>query len=694
MDQTIDPIAQAVENSQYASLPENEREDREKEQNCVKVAFEEYEQARKFDKHFIAQCAVDRRYAAGTADSTWAVNTNLIGSFIDILTSFLYARNPDVSVKKAEQVDNRGTRTKDDFAKTMELVVSNLWKKGKLKSAIRKQVRAALSVGEGYFKAVLIADKPNNPEMQNEMNDLRDNIARLEAVQLSLSKIEGASTEQAHHEILQQQELITGLENRIEVTIRKYLAIDFIATQDFQCALDVANTEDYLDADWNANAIYILKNQVGVKFPRLTEDEVKSATSYYQRQSKDLNPITDSVGLMGVMNDGSRADEAEYYTKGTSATGTSTGSQDQSPEFVKVIELWDKRVTHIHTMIDGVKRWARDPYQPPYASTRFYPYFRLAFFEVDGARHSQSLSWRLHKLQDEYARSRSNFRISRERAIPGTLFNAAGVDPSDVRKIEGSVHQEFIGITPTDPTVPLSNLFAEKPVSNIDPRLYDNSPILGDMEKISGVQEALQSSTTTPITATQANIQQSGFASRTTSDRDSLEDVMNELANYTGEVALSGLTTADAQRIGGPSAFWPAKMDINDLLTMVEISIKAGTTGKPNKEGDKQAWGVVLPVISESIVKIYEAIAIGNMPLASSLSEVVRETMRRMGDDTDPETFLPAIPSAASVGDPLALPIAPPGGVSPTLPPMEGGAAGGALPPPVLDAPNLQNPTL
>ena len=680
-DQT-DPIAAGIESSQYAvdSTPE-EAQAKEAEANEVKDLMKEYTTARKFDSTARAQIAIDRRYAAGTSDLSWAVNTNLIGSYIDILVSFLYARDPDVSARKAPQVDNSGTKQQDDFAKTLELVISRLWKQARLKSAIRKQVRSVLSVSEGWIKAILICDGPNLAEMQVSLNDARVQMAELGAAREAIQADDFTNAAEKDVEIGKVNELIDTLTSKIEATVRKFLAIDFVGMQDMQVSLDVASTEDYLDADWNANAIYKPKKELKTLFPRLTDEECKRAKSYYQRQVQDQSSVTDKV-TAAVDPSGNGSSDAEQYITGTSSSGNA--GDENGIEFAKVIELWDKRTLHVKTMVDGIKRWAKEPFKPDYPSTRFYPYFRLAFYEVDGARHPQSLSWRLAKLQDEYARSRSNFRVTRERTIPGTLFNATAINDDDMKKIEKGVHQEFIGLTPTDPSVPLQNLFAAKPVGSIDGRLFDNAPILADMEKISGVQEALQSSNSAPKTATEANIQQTGFASRTTADRDSLEDMLTELSHYTAEQALTALSSKDAIRIAGSAAFWPQGMDITDLLTMVEVEITAGSTGKPKDSADKNAWGVVLPAIKEAIVQIDEAIKNGNLPLANAISELVKETMVKFGDLEDPERFVPKIPDTLPPPPP---PMPPPPKVSISLkgdlpPALIPGIASTAEPPP------------
>jgi hypothetical protein len=307
-------------------------------------------------------------------------------------------------------------------------------------------------------------------------------------------------------------------------------------------------------------------------------------------------------------------------------------------------------------------------------------------------------------LQDEYAACRSGLRLTRERATPGTLVNGSSLDSTEMRKIEQSKHQEFTVVKPTNPDQPLRDIFAEKPIAVGDMRLFETQAIVSDMERISGVQEALSQSSAEPKTATEAEIQQSGFASRTTADRDVLETMLTDLAHYTGELALSALDDKDAQRIAGAHAFWPAGMAIDDLLTMVEVTIEAGTTGKPKSSGDRDAWGVVMPMIKESMLQIQEALMLGNKPLADALIALLQETMSRMGDESDVTRFIPTPPELPVPGvlppgaDPAATGSAPgdpgAGGVPPTGedPNAVPGVAPAVSTPPELMAPELAPP--
>jgi hypothetical protein len=626
---------------EYAD-PSQKTEDDEAEEGLVSKLWKKYDNARKFDENFRKQIAVDRRYAAGTSDLSWAVTTNLIGAFIDILVALLYARNPDVSVRKSAQVDESNTYQMQIFARTLEIVISRQWKNGNLKKAARTGVRSVLSNGEGWFKATMVADKKPQPEVETALNDAQETHARLIAQQKLLEDPQNQDPETLEAEKAEKEELIEELQEKLELAVSKMFVVDYVETENIQVSTDVNRIENYLNADWIGNEIYMTRENALAAFPRLKTEDLKVGKKYTQRQPKELTTRDiDNVLPQGQLS----AESAQAFTSQT--------SDAESESFLRVVEIWDRRDKQIRTLIDGVKRWAKEPYPPPYPAGRFYPYFYFAFYEVDGQRHPQSLSWRLYKLQDEYSSTRSNFRLTRERSIPGVLFNATMLDEVEAKKLQEAKSQEYTALRPSDPNIPLANLFAPKPVAAIDMRLYDPTLILSDMERISGVQEALSAAISgpgNPKTATEANIQQSGTQARTTSDRDNLEAVLTEMAVYTAEQSLQCLATRDVQRLAGPKAFWPSGMDIEDLFTMVEVVIEAGSTGKPRQQTDMQAWSTLLPLIQQILKEVEQALAQGNLPMANALIELVKETMLRLGDESDVERFIPRQPPPGSPG--------------------------------------------
>lgn len=689
----------------------------------VKKLTSEYQAARDLDKPARKQYVRDRKYAAGLSDVNWASDANIVGAIIDILVSYLYAKDPKFEARPAKRVQDPAdlaavppinpamtpgaplpgapgavppipgaappppmlppgpgaelappmpagppvaeptfpgalppaagpappmpgapplpggpiapppSQSKLDsqaFADTLELVVNRLWKDAKFKKTARRFVRSALSVGPGWFKALMFSDTQQDPQLAKQMRDLQDSMAQLEGLKKQLAYDGFASPEDRDSKMAEIQQTIQGMGPKLEKIVRQGMNTDFVPPEQMTIWPDVAFAEDYLNSGALAEDIYVLKSQLCGRFPRLSEDDIKSAASYYQRKTgneaqSQENPENDS------------ATEGQY-TKDTSAFQPSGDSAKF--DYAKVIEVWDRRVGLIKTMIDGVKKWAVEPYTPPQTTTRFYPYFRVAFFEVDGQRHPQSLSWRLHKLQDEYSAARSNQRLTRERSVPGIIFNAGNVSKEEVRKVTAAVHQEFVGINTTDPNTPVDKLFAQKSNGTYDPRIFDTTPIVADMAKVSGVQEPQQGAGNPEITATQSQIEQSGFRSRTGTDRDTLEETLKDFAQYSTECAIQGIKSDFATRIAGPAAFWPEGMDVQDILTLVEVDIEAGSTGKPNADATREAWATLLPLIKDTLLQIRQ-FDVTDPPLAEALRNILRETIRRLDDRINIDQFIP-----------------------------------------------------
>lgn len=633
--------------------------DDQAELDDVKHWQENYKSARAFDKAARIQYARDRKYAAGLADPNWASDANLIGAFLDILVSFLFAQNPDVSVRPAQKVDAQPDDMMTKFALTLELVVSELWKQGKLKKAGKKWVRAALTVGIGWIKGTFLTQQTPAPQIEQSLSTYADQLARIQAEKRVIA--EGDDSDDIDRRTLAIQESIKGLEARKQKRKRYGLMTDFVRSEDIQVSLDVSDITDYLDADWVSCDMYVRTDTLLARFERLSEDDIKLAAKYYQR-----NVTLKGDGEEQVLGDNTQ-EIGQYSQTIPEGQGLTPSGSSKVQSFAKIVETWDRKNQLIRTVVDGVKKWAVEPYPPPQATVRFYPFFGLYFYPVDGQRHPQSLPWRLRKLQDEYSGTRSSQVLTRQRSRPGVLFNAGSLPPDEAKKLTDGVDGEYIALQGVANT-PVQSMFAAKPLPTYNAELYDTQPTVADMERISGVQEALSQGAGDqgdPKTATEANIEHQGFQSRTGSDRDNLEDNLDELATYTAECAIQECPLSWVTRVCGANAFWlgpndqpqpspitgempqvdpstgqaPA-MDVEDLLTMVEVDIDAGTTGKPNTAADKANWATILPLLEKSLIQIRQAQAM-DPGLAEVLINVLRETLKRMDDRLDLDEFIP-----------------------------------------------------
>ena len=283
------------------------------EERDVKALEKEYMVARKFDEEARKQYQIDRGYASGAKSKNWASDANLIGSFIDILTSFLYARDPDVTALAAKNVggvDEDGAL----FAETAGIVVSRLWKKGRLKKAVRKQVRSALSVGPGWLKVILTHDTRIDPVVQKELNEVEEKVKMQEFLQEQLQSEEDEQgnpldDEEISVKLAELNRVRKSLQSKLEKVHRTGLAIDYVNADDMTVSLDVADLSDHLEANWNANEIYIRTDQLRSRFPRLTAKDVQAAEQYHQVRPRK------SVEQDAMFSDAT-ADTSMRYKKG------------------------------------------------------------------------------------------------------------------------------------------------------------------------------------------------------------------------------------------------------------------------------------------------------------------------------------------------------------------------------------------
>lgn len=656
---------------------------RKEEAAQVSKRLDSISKAREFDKEARRQYVIDRRYARGV--SAFEVAVNLIGTYIDIMCAFLYARDPDVSVRQAKRVQapklvppkppqlptpemialtpdvqvkaiaelqeyipqieayqaeverrREEARQRKRFCETLEIIVSRLWDNADLKAQALRWVRSALTVGIGWLKVTWQERMGQDPIVVGQINDLKDNIDRAAALRESIAANDVADHDLAVAELKRQ---MYALQQQIEVVVSRGLAADFAAAEDITVSDGVTSVLEYKDAGWIDHRIFKRCSEAEAMFPRIRA-KIKLATKYSQRKPKDdigryPEPL-DDMGQPSVT-----AEEADTY-KQTVPDSADTGNTYGEADFVCIHETWNKDTGLIETTIEGVNEWAIEPYPPNAPSSRFYPFFALAYIECDGNRHPQSLTMRSRKLQDEYNRTRSNFAEHRRRSLPGILFDKSLIEVEGANSLKNAIIGELIGLKSLNPDIPLGNLFTPKPVSPLDGALYTVDPIRRDLDDIWGVQQALQGATPTTNTATEAEIQQRGFGARTDSKRDRQDDVLTDLAQYTAEIAFLKLDNASAKAIAGEDAVWPQQQpSIEDLADMVEVKIRAGSTGKPDTASDRQAWAQTLPLVQAMVEKIGALRGASPDEIADKLEELTRITIERSGDSLDLDELIP-----------------------------------------------------
>ena len=619
----------------------------------VKQWFKRIDAVREYDAPARKQYASDRRYARGDSGE-FDVDVPIAPAYIEVLTSFLYAKDPDVDALPAESAGESRLEQARLLGKTVACVVRRLWHTAQLKKHAGRMVRSGLTVGIGWLKSTWQEQTGQDPVILQQISSLQDNLQRIAQTQKDMAE-NGDGPDSAIAQELQQQ--ITGLEAKVERIVSRFLAIDFVAAEDITVSMDVIDIAGYVDSPWISHRAFIPVSRAKTQFPKIAE-KLKNAKIYTKKAVTDMSKMRHVGAAAGDID----ASEADSYQVG--------GQTEDCEGYVRVEEVWHRTDTMVLTLVEGIDCYAVDPYSPKPATKRWYPFFNWSPIQTDGERHPTSLITRSQALLDEYNRIRDAFRRHRARCIPKTAFNSAGLEKGEAEKLAKATVGEMVPIKPIDPSMPVGNLLQPIAYAVIDPALYDTAPIRAELEMIWGIQEALSSTIHTAKTATEAEIQQSGTDSRNSYKRDSLDEVMTELANYTAQVALGKLPAFEAQKIAGPEAFWPENMTIDDIDDLLVIDIRAGSTGKPNTTQQREAWAATMPLLQNAIMQIGQLRMSPPEVIADCIEQLVSETLERSGDHLDPSRFLPAAPTPEQMA---AMP--------PPIPP-EGAPTDATIPPP------------
>lgn len=603
-----------------AAQREAEAQKKKQQQEALITKWvDKIKRARTHDKKAREQWADDRRVARG--ESEWLVDTNLIGAFLEILAAFLYAKNPDISVKPTPSVNRQLLKEYRAVGETLEIINSRMLKDGGLKRIAKRWVRGAMTVGISWIKVAMQTRNERDPLTERKINDLQDNLTRMKALQSKLEDGEKDNSDETKAEIESQ---LIALQGQLERQVAQGLVLDIMAPEDVVVAPDCGEIENYRNAPWIAFDLYKSKEEA-MEITKWKASKLESANLYTQRPRK------------GETDEEGRTNATQWVSM-----DNEDGESAENPDgFYRFTEIWSLTDGVVYTYLDGVReRWAREPYAPR-TGLRYFPCFALAFHPVDGERWPQSDVYQLKKLQNEYASIRSNYAEHRRRAVPGIIFNATQVKDEDVNKLTSAQTQEYVGINPTSPTADIRMLFQPKAYNSIDSALYNTQVITTEMEKVSGVQDAMQSAVQVEKTATEAQIMEAGRGARIGARLDTLEDALTDLAEYTTQLILLTLDETDAMRYAGPDAVW-VDMTTDQALSLYNIEIKAGSTGKPKANSDREAWGTLMPLIEGMIDRIGQARMKGQEWAAKPWIALLEESFNRLDDHGDIEKFLPA----------------------------------------------------
>lgn len=564
--------------------------------------------ARKHWDRFHDRVRHNRKTVAGfdwskKADSGdfYKLRANLIHGAIAAMLPQIYARNPEISAVPVHK--DAGLKR---FCETLEKVTNRELEQAGLKQRAKSTVRAALTCSIGVVKVMYQRDYKRDPIIQSRIQDTQDNIATVERLLADLEDPQQRGDEEA--KLAELKQTMATLEQQVEVVAAEGVVVDRVMTENLLIDPTITEFWDYRDADWMCQIVPMKRS---------------TAEAQYGLDLSGAKPYKDAVQV-----------DSERSSRYMGGKG---GAQDDAQ--IAVLEIWDRSSQSVYTMAEGCDFWLRDPFAPPRAGQRWYPFFLLPYQVVDGQFIGPSIVDLMEKLQDEHNQARNKFNEHRELARPGYIASS-DISEKSLKRFSESTTGE-IALIDTEGKA-LQQVIVPRAHPPVDPAVYDTGPVRYDIEQVTGLQDAMRSTVVKPKTATEASIMQQSLSGRVSEFRDQVEDWLQEIAQYTAEVLLQELTPAQVERVMGQGAYdWP-QLERETVFDLVEMRIRAGTTGEPDKMEQQESWTKVLPIIQQLVTAIMQIQAQGGD--AEPVIAILRETLARFDERLDVDQFIPRAP--------------------------------------------------
>lgn len=548
------------------------------------------------------------------SSSFYKHRANLIHGSIAAILPNVYARNPEISA-----IPTYKSKSLKKFCETIEKVTNIELEKAGLKERAKSAVRSALTCSIGVLKVMYQRDIDDDPIIKSRIEDTQDDIKNLERLILDLQDETKIAELDAKKE--EYQNTITVLQQQLEVVVAEGVVIDKIFPENLIVDPMITEFSDYEQAGWMCQIIPMKKN--------------------------------DAEGLFKVKLDKAKTYDNSYLTDSLS-TSISTSGDDQEDQQIAILEIWDKATHSVYTLADGCNFWLREPYSPEKVGQRWYPFFLLPYQIVDGQFIGPSIVDLTEKLQEEHNKARDRYNAHRDLCLPGYVADSS-VSEKSIKKFSLAGFGEIATFDSDGKTI--DQAIQPKKYPPIDPVVYDTGNVRQDWEMVTGLQDATRSTVVDPKTATEATIMQQSLSGRVGEFRDQVEDWIQDIAQYCAQILVQELNHEQVERIMGPpveesiyvngveqvvmedSYSWPDVTSKEDVFGMVEMRIRAGTTGAPDKQEQQESWQSLLPIVQGQIQMIMQAQATGFG--ADPMINLLKETIKRFDERLDPEQFIP-----------------------------------------------------
>ena len=573
-----------------------------------------------------------RRYALGRINKTTQamvgeqllqesgriVKGNVIHATLQGLLPHIYAKNPEIQIRPVEYVDPSGQdyRMAELFSSTLELILNESYKKADLKKIAKQVLRSCMTSKIGIVKVTYQRDYFKDPLVSRQFEDAQESLAKIKSDIMTLQDDDNYDGDK--DEIIEElEQTIKGFQAKVDVMYREGLNLGFVKPEDFRMDTSVDSLLDYEQAKWMANCTWMTPKECRERF-ELTKQEVDKFTIY--RRTQD--------GIPGRLN------------RDTKSFSGYDGEEDVNLA-VAIWEYWDKGTQTVYTWAEGGGKWVKEPFYPNRMGDRWFPFFLLGLNWIDGQEWPISEVELLMNLQDEYNTVRTQMSKHRELSAPFYVADSSRINYEDIETFSNATIGDIALINAGGTGV--NNVFQPAQTPPMNMNVYDTTPIRSDIEWISGLGDAQRGGIMRAKTATEANIQNEGLATRVSEKIDSVEMWLKDMSRFSAQLLLQEVQPQKAIEIAGPRAFWPI-LNKQQLYDSIHIQITAGSTAMPNENDERMRWVELMPLIMQNIQMVQSLRDVGVPDEFNPYIQLLTETFKRFDERIDVSQFMPPMP--------------------------------------------------
>ena len=436
------------------------------------------------------------------------------------------------------------------------------------KSQMKALVRRVITTSVGFVKVGYQRDVDRLPDISSKMSDIQAQVDHLRRI---ADEAEKGDIEQDDAEIEELMLSLEALRKEPLAIIQEGLVFDFPECDsiivDPMCRL----LRGFVGASWVAHEMYLSTEEI----KEIYDVDVQDSFLSYDMKGNET---------------GVKAGQSSYNYFSHNADNVRDG-------LALVWEIYDKNAGLLYVVCDGYNDFLTEPEAPPIKLETFWPFFSLAFNEIEhkDQLYPPSDIKLLTPMQHEYNRARQGLREHRRANRPKYATPAGMLEQGD---------KDILKDPPANAVLELQALVAGQKVDDvlqpvkqigIDPNLYEVKTIFDDVQLVVGQQEA-NFGQISKGTATETSIAESSRMSAIGANVDDLDSFMTEITRAAGQVLLLEMSKDEVMAICGPGAVWP-EFKKEDVLNEVYLEIEAGSTGKPNKAAELQNSKRIIPFL-------------------------------------------------------------------------------------------------